>query len=73
MPHKIDSAFTDDTGIGITHEFRQRREDLERWAYEFGCEPGSDRDLDIVAYRIALNLKLDGSWRHDPPEPGSYG
>lgn len=68
-----DSAFSDDAGIGITIEFRDRLAAHEKDAAEWGCEPGSSRDLDIIAYRIALNMKLDGSWRCDAPEPGSYG
>jgi hypothetical protein len=58
-----DSAFTDDPGIGITTDFRLRLFELERIARQWGCPAGVPLDLDIIAYRIALNMKLDGSWR----------
>lgn len=51
--------------IGITPEFRLRCTELERIAEVWGCKPDTPLDLDIIAYRIALNLPLDGEWRND--------
>lgn len=68
---KEDSAFSNDPGIGITLDFRARKAELEEIAERYGCKAGSLLDLDIIAYRIALNVSLDGSWR--TREPGEEG
>lgn len=51
--------------IVIDDDFRLRYAEHLVLAQAYGCLPESARDFDIIAYRIALNKSLDGSWRYN--------